>query len=519
MPLKRRRVDAEATNSEKNDEDDSDGQEPRRSLYSKKKRSVAYVPIVISDSDGEMQEEKKEEQRKKVKKQSVCSKLEAKRRIAQMSEEEQLELAVKMSEQEASQANYQQDKEEELLKKAIAESLSSQCVEETPDGSAVNEDDIDGEPMQDSSSDSALSGEVQESQELVRTQEQEEEEKEEEGEEQEEEEEEEQQQQQEEEEDLTVCPETQPSLASDTDAERRDIPLDESRSPFQSGPGVLAEEPKSMEPIMAEVEPTMSDLEPAVTDVEPSIAEVQCPLCGQGFAVEEIERHAADCDGHTEPLVGRQKVSVVTRRQRGVKSTPLDMGDLLSSIETGKRKSLFESTLSPQFPSLGKCEKCYVCKELVPMRQYKGHVDLCLQTADLETQGSRRLRNTKEVGRSEGRLLSLLDQSESMSADAETRTSVQRLGAERLHPYEGDEEEEADDVHSSKEPSSPDDFTSQLNISNSPIKSFVSISEATDCLVDFKQQFSKAPGRGRSRGPSRGTSKRSRNRGWRGKRR
>lgn len=34
----------------------------------------------------------------------------------------------------------------------------------------------------------------------------------------------------------------------------------------------------------------------------------------------------------------------------------------------------------------------------------------------------------------------------------------------------------------------------QLNLNESPIKSFVSISEATDCLVDFKKQLTVRPG-------------------------
>lgn len=33
-----------------------------------------------------------------------------------------------------------------------------------------------------------------------------------------------------------------------------------------------------------------------------------------------------------------------------------------------------------------------------------------------------------------------------------------------------------------------------LELNESPIKSFVSISEATDCLVDFKKQFTVQPG-------------------------
>nr|2MKF_A Chain A, BRCA1-A complex subunit RAP80 [Homo sapiens] len=46
------------------------------------------------------------------------------RKIAQMTEE-QFALALKMSEQEAREVNSQEEEEEELLRKAIAESLNS----------------------------------------------------------------------------------------------------------------------------------------------------------------------------------------------------------------------------------------------------------------------------------------------------------------------------------------------------------------------------------------------------------
>lgn len=44
--------------------------------------------------------------------------------LTEMTEEEQFALAVKMSEQEAREVNSQEEEEEELLRKAIAESLN-----------------------------------------------------------------------------------------------------------------------------------------------------------------------------------------------------------------------------------------------------------------------------------------------------------------------------------------------------------------------------------------------------------
>lgn len=51
--------------------------------------------------------------------------------LTEMSEEEQFALALRMSEQEAREVNSQEEKEEELLRKAIAESLNVNiyCIE------------------------------------------------------------------------------------------------------------------------------------------------------------------------------------------------------------------------------------------------------------------------------------------------------------------------------------------------------------------------------------------------------
>ncbi|KFW87548.1 BRCA1-A complex subunit RAP80, partial [Manacus vitellinus] len=105
---------------------EEDEDEKRNAANAKKKRSFVDAFIVISDSDGE-QESKEESglQKKRTKQQLDQTKFAAKRKIAQMSEEEQFALALKMSEQEARQVNCQEEEEEELLRKAIAESLSS----------------------------------------------------------------------------------------------------------------------------------------------------------------------------------------------------------------------------------------------------------------------------------------------------------------------------------------------------------------------------------------------------------
>nr|XP_016847027.1 PREDICTED: BRCA1-A complex subunit RAP80 isoform X4 [Anolis carolinensis] len=134
MPKKKRkiadRLDPQGQNQE---EEDS-----RKLSDINLKSSFVDACIVISDSDGE-QESKEEHslQKKRTKQKLDRAKFAAKRNIAQMTEDEQFALALKMSEQEAMQLNSQEEEEEELLRKAIAESLSSCQLPESSAAAAV----------------------------------------------------------------------------------------------------------------------------------------------------------------------------------------------------------------------------------------------------------------------------------------------------------------------------------------------------------------------------------------------
>uniref|UniRef100_A0A2K5ISK9 BRCA1-A complex subunit RAP80 n=1 Tax=Colobus angolensis palliatus TaxID=336983 RepID=A0A2K5ISK9_COLAP len=120
MPRRKKKVKevSESRNLEKKDV------ETTSSFSVKRKRRLEDAFIVISDSDGEEPKEENGLQKMKTK-QSNRAKCLAKRKIAQMTEEEQFALALKMSEQEAREVNSQEEEEEELLRKAIAESLNS----------------------------------------------------------------------------------------------------------------------------------------------------------------------------------------------------------------------------------------------------------------------------------------------------------------------------------------------------------------------------------------------------------
>lgn len=163
---------------------------------------------------------------------------------------------------------------------------------------------------------------------------------------------------------------------------------------------------------------------------------VQCPICLMPFLTAEIEMHAALCDG--EPAVG-DGASPRLRRKRA-----------------RQRQETSHTTLSEK-PS-GSLEKCYVCHRTVPLREYRRHTEKCLQQATRTT--------------ATGGLLSALDQSE--HRDSEAGPSGSRGQPPEVIDLLDDEEDDEEDV-------------CEIRISNSPIRSFTSISEAEDCLIDFKQ--------------------------------
>ncbi|XP_058402601.1 BRCA1-A complex subunit RAP80 isoform X5 [Diceros bicornis minor] len=267
-------------------------------------------------------------------------------------------------------------------------------------------------------------------------------------------------------EEITVCPETQLSSPETFDLERE----------ASAGSRETLDEL-----IMADKEVgNREDAEKEIpTSTFSSTTRVSCPVCGRGFPRTKIEQHAMYCNG----LMGQD--TVLTRRQKEAKNK--------SKSDSG--------TAAQTFLDIDKNEKCYLCKSLVPLREYQCHVESCLQLARgdqgdgpeesgrvcsaVEGKQRRRLRNPKEKGCSEGRLLSLLEQSEHKTADAEMKTKSSQIGACRM-PSPGMEEAGC----SREMPSS----LAHLDLNESPMKSFVSISEATDCLVDFKKQLTVRPG-------------------------
>ncbi|XP_033035950.1 BRCA1-A complex subunit RAP80 isoform X4 [Trachypithecus francoisi] len=423
MPRRKKKVKevSESRNLEKKDV------ETTSSFSVKRKRRLEDAFIVISDSDGEEPKEENGLQKMKTK-QSNRAKCLAKRKIAQMTEEEQFALALKMSEQEAREVNSQEEEEQELLRKAIAESLNSSqgIVEETSE---------EGNSVPASQSVAPLTGKRS----LVLMPESSAEE-------------------------ITVCPETQLSSSETFDLEREVSP---GSRDILDGVRIIMTDKEVGNKEDAEKEVAISTFS--------SSNQVSCPLCNQSFPPTKIERHAMYCNG----LMGEN--TVLTRRQKEVK-TKSDSG-------TAAQTSL----------DIDKNEKCYLCKSLVPFREYQCHVDSCLQLAkadqgdgpegsgracsSVEGKQQQRLWNPKEKGHSEGRLLSFLEQSEHKTSDADIKSS--ETGAFRV-PSPGME-----GAGCSREMQSS---CTHGDLNESPIKSFISISEATDCLVDFKKQVTVQPG-------------------------
>ncbi|XP_026183635.1 BRCA1-A complex subunit RAP80 isoform X2 [Mastacembelus armatus] len=174
---------------------------------------------------------------------------------------------------------------------------------------------------------------------------------------------------------------------------------------------------------------------------------VDCPICQGSFPATEIELHAAYC--YTEvavvderrPEVGSLQVSLKPRRTRTRRAD-------VSAEETHN-------------PSNKRQEKCYVCQKMVCGEDFGHHTELCIQRHALKCEAK-------------GNLLSALEQTDQ---DSEAGPSGFRLQPGDIIDLRDDDD---DDGGGEDE--------EEFRISDSPIRSFTSISEATDCLIDFRKQ-------------------------------
>ncbi|XP_075020441.1 BRCA1-A complex subunit RAP80 isoform X3 [Calonectris borealis] len=239
------------------------------------------------------------------------------------------------------------------------------------------------------------------------------------------------------EEEISVCPETQPSPLEAIEAERGELCSGSRDAPMQAGGDEDAGR-------------TVSECSPTAAD------RVLCPLCDQGFPATEIELHAMYCNGIVGEEAGEDS-PVLTRHQREARSKA-------ASGESG-----------PTSLGIDKCEKCYLCKSLVPLLQYQRHVDSCLQAAR-QAQGTRRLRSAKDIGRQERGLLRMLELSESKSAGADAGSPLTGLGDQQSPP--------ALSTRAGGPAADSPSSLQHLPFNVSPAKP--SVSEATDCVVDLE---------------------------------
>lgn len=188
-----------------------------------------------------------------------------------------------------------------------------------------------------------------------------------------------------------------------------------------------------------EVEVTEQDAQ----DAQGCSGRVECPICMRGFPLSQIEMHAAYCDGSadTEESCSQAQAMVLRKSSRRTEETDEDR----------------PSTRLTRVPLQ---EKCFLCHGLFPVPEYDSHVEACIQKSTRTKQGAKSL-------------LTALDRSEQKDSEAGPSHSFRR------------KEISAAESGGSR--------TAGFSVSDSPIKAFTPVSEATDCLVDFRRQFSAKP--------------------------
>ncbi|KAM4620888.1 uncharacterized protein uimc1 [Polymixia lowei] len=265
---------------------------------------------------------------------------------------------------------------------------------------------------------------------------------------------------------LIMTPNAGQDVRMETEEERSD--------PEVAGEEEEEEEKKEKDEDDVPQMPVPADPGPAGAPQSP-VHNVDCPICQGSFSVTEIELHAAYCDGEGDVAEAVRRtakedhiqVSLVPRRKRtrrGVligeeKTDPSDLD------KTAQRR-----------------EKCYVCQKTVLLSEYNRHTEVCIQR-----------RSSKTALR--GDLLSALQHTDSRGSEAGPSGSNLHCGPGEVIDLRFSEDESGD---------GESEDASAFRISNSPIRAFTPISEAADCLVDFKQQHSAKQPSQRRRGGGRG---------------
>ncbi|XP_056451045.1 uncharacterized protein uimc1 isoform X2 [Gadus chalcogrammus] len=194
---------------------------------------------------------------------------------------------------------------------------------------------------------------------------------------------------------------------------------------------------------------------------------VDCPMCQSAFPVSEIEMHAAFCDGEQEVVESPVEDSPGSHRPSKRRA--------LKSLATEDRG---DGDPSGHAPAPQGRERCYVCHKSVPLAEYARHTESCIQRQRAHTA-------------SPGDLLSALENTERRHPGG---PSVSKLPTAVIDlSNSNDDDDDESEEGGSGQPST-------FKVSDSPIRAFTSISEASDCLVDFRRQLAPREPSQRSRG-------------------
>ncbi|XP_060792467.1 BRCA1-A complex subunit RAP80 isoform X2 [Neoarius graeffei] len=242
----------------------------------------------------------------------------------------------------------------------------------------------------------------------------------------------------------TVCPETQitedntPELMvtspAQLQAENDVMEVDE-----------VMEQPAEGEERMEQEEEERPGEEQSWRESVPS--QVECPMCTRLFPLSKIEMHAAYCNGTVEDQDEQDNHSEGSARRKGIRRTAMED--------------------NVRFEKSEQREKCFLCSKFFTNKEYSHHVDQCYQQ--------------KTLGKKRGNgLLSALNRTETVQLD-DSGAGPSNTTIKNNHGL----------ADASVMPSdSADSQTLSYYVGSSPIKSFTPISELTDCLINFHQQYS-----------------------------
>ncbi|XP_007244496.3 BRCA1-A complex subunit RAP80 isoform X1 [Astyanax mexicanus] len=247
----------------------------------------------------------------------------------------------------------------------------------------------------------------------------------------------------------TMCPETQ--MSEDNTPEL--MVTSPVQPQLQEETEVMEVDEEAAEDERMEQEQAEEEQQQQREPVPPQNQRVECPMCTRFFPISKIEVHAAYCDGTTEEAEQEEEPSQVpTLRSRNRQP---EMG--VTSPKSTENKS-------------EQRHKCYLCQRFFTSEEmYSRHVDKCLkQKQSKSNQGNGLLSALHKA--------ECVDDDDSEAGPSDTMIKNHGVPAESSEVAESGGDE--------------DGSTSAFYVSSSPIKSFTPISEATDCLIDFQNQYS-----------------------------